>query len=69
MAKRWAASTLLETEKSFRKIMGFKDLWMLDASLKKDVDNTEKAALNIGKSPATFHYGWDNLNKYITKYN
>ena len=44
MAKRWAASTLLETEKSFRKIMGFKDLWMLDAAFKKDIDNSDKAA-------------------------
>ena len=44
MAKRWAASTLLETEKSFRKIMGFRDIWMLDAALKKDIDNSENAA-------------------------
>lgn len=33
-----------ETEKSFRKIMGFRDLWMLDAALKEEVDNSEKAA-------------------------
>lgn len=44
MVKRWAASSLLETEKSFRKIMGFRDLWMLDAALKEEVDNSEKAA-------------------------
>jgi len=44
MVKRWAASSLLETEKSFRKIMGFRDLWMLDAALKDAVDNSEKAA-------------------------
>jgi len=44
MVKRWAASTLIETEKSFRKVMGFKDLWMLDAALKDSVDKSEKVA-------------------------
>ena len=44
MVKRWAASSLLETEKSFRKIMGFRDMWMLDAALKEGIDNSEKAA-------------------------
>ena len=34
MVKRWAASTLIESEKSFRKIMGYRDLWILDAALK-----------------------------------
>jgi hypothetical protein len=28
------ASAFLDTEKGFRKIMGHKDLWMLDAALK-----------------------------------
>ena len=44
MVKRWAASSLVEAEKSFRKIMGYKDLWMLEAALKNDVDNLKKAA-------------------------
>ena len=44
MVKRWAASSLLETEKSFRKIMGFRDMWILDAALKEEVDKSEKAA-------------------------
>ena len=29
----WATAAFLDTEKSFRKIMGYKDLWMLDAIL------------------------------------
>jgi putative transposase len=33
MVKRWAASAFLATEKNFRKIMGYRDLWMLDAIL------------------------------------
>ena len=44
MVKRWAASSLLATEKSFRKIMGFRDIWMLDAALKGEVDKSEKTA-------------------------
>ena len=37
MAMRWAASALLETEKSFRKIMGHGQLWMLKAHLDEPV--------------------------------
>jgi putative transposase len=33
MVKRWMAAALLATEKNFRKIMGFRDLWALDAIL------------------------------------
>ncbi len=33
MVKRWMASALLATEKNFRKIMGYRDLWALDAIL------------------------------------
>lgn len=44
MVTRWAATSLLDAESSFRRIMGYKDLWMLDAALKDFVDNTEKVA-------------------------
>ena len=33
LAKRWMASAFLATEKNFRKIMGYRDLWALDAIL------------------------------------
>ena len=33
MVKRWMASALLATEEDFRKIMGYPDLWALDAIL------------------------------------
>jgi putative transposase len=33
MVLRWAAAALLMTEKNFRRIMGYKDLWMLKAAL------------------------------------
>jgi putative transposase len=33
MVKRWLASALLATEKNFRKMMGYRDLWALDAIL------------------------------------
>lgn len=37
MIMRWAASAFLDTEKSFRKIQGYKDLWMLKASLNDQI--------------------------------
>ena len=36
MVLRWAAAALLETEKSFRRIMGYQDLWMLKAVLDEE---------------------------------
>ena len=49
MALRWSAAGFLEAEKSFRKIQGIKDLWILKAELKRpdkqvDVDQPRKAA-------------------------
>jgi transposase-like protein len=49
MVKRWVAAGFLEAEKSFRKIQGVKDLWMLKAALHrpldaKRIDDQKKAA-------------------------
>ena len=44
MVCRWAAAAFLDTEKSFRKIMGYKDLWMLDAILNPANTTGSKAA-------------------------
>lgn len=46
MVLRWAASAFLQTEKSFRKIQGYRDLWMLKAKLEDHVtgDDTPKVA-------------------------
>jgi hypothetical protein len=33
MVLRWAAAALLMTEQNFRRIMGYRDLWMLKAAL------------------------------------
>ena len=44
MVKRWAASSLVAAEKSFRKIMGYKDLWILEAALKDPLDRQREAA-------------------------
>ena len=47
MALRWTAAGFLEAEKSFRKILGFKDLWILRAALGRDrvdADAMKKAA-------------------------
>lgn len=45
MVLRWAAAALLMTEKNFRRIMGYKDLWMLKAALGRNQEpSKEKAA-------------------------
>ena len=49
MALRWSAAGFLEAEKSFRKIQGIKDLWILKAELKRPdkqvhVNQPKKAA-------------------------
>ncbi|NSW58635.1 MAG: hypothetical protein HPY44_21695 [Armatimonadetes bacterium] len=36
MVSRWAAVAYLETEKSFRRIVGYRDLWALQAVLDED---------------------------------
>jgi hypothetical protein len=33
MALRWAAATFVETEKSYRRIIGYDQLWILKAHL------------------------------------
>ena len=37
MVKRWVAASFLATEKNFRRIMGCKDLWQLEAILGRKV--------------------------------
>ena len=45
MAMRWAASTFLDVEKRFRRILGYRDLWTLKAILdEKHVDEEKGAA-------------------------
>ena len=44
MVQRWVAASLLDAEKSFRKIMGYRDLWMLDAILNPASSSQEEAA-------------------------
>jgi len=44
MVVRWAASGFLATEKNFRRIMGYRDLWILAAALDWNVDKEGVAA-------------------------
>jgi putative transposase len=45
MVKRWAAAAFLDAEKSFRRTLGYRDLWMLKALLSENqVANRETAA-------------------------
>jgi putative transposase len=43
MVQRWVAASFLATEKSFRRIMGFRDLWMLKAILRGSESATRSA--------------------------
>ena len=43
MVQRWAAASFLATEKNFRRIMGWKDLWQLETILGRKV--TDQAAV------------------------
>ena len=45
MLKRWVAACLLAGEKRYNKIMGYKDLWMLQAELdRKKIDERKEVA-------------------------
>jgi len=35
MVARWAAAAFLDAEKNFRKVMGYRELWMLEAALER----------------------------------
>ena len=43
MVQRWAAASSLATEKNFRRIMGWKDLWQLEAILGRKVGDQAAA--------------------------
>ena len=49
MALRWAAAAALETERHFRKLLGYRDLWMLKAALDKGWSMSKEALLPIDK--------------------
>jgi transposase-like protein len=49
MALRWAAAAAWETERNFRKLMGYKELWMLQAALEDGQSLSEKSGIPIDK--------------------
>lgn len=42
MIKRWVAAAFLATEKNFRRIMGWKDLWQLKVILEREEKSATK---------------------------
>jgi putative transposase len=42
MVLRWAAAALLMTELNFRRIMGYRDLWMLKAALGRNQESLQE---------------------------
>lgn len=47
MALRWAAAAALETERNFRKILGYRNLWMLKAVLDEGQPRHEEAQVSL----------------------
>jgi putative transposase len=47
MALRWAGAAALETERSFRKIMGHKGLWMLKAVLDEGQSLSDRSQISV----------------------
>ncbi len=45
MVLRWAAAAYLDTEKSFRRIMGYRDLWILEAALNEPNSDQEEVRI------------------------
>ena len=49
MVLRWVASALLETEKSFRRIMGCEQLWMLKSYLDNPAETQGSCSRTQGR--------------------
>ncbi len=47
MVLRWAAAAFLMTEKHFRKIQGYRDLWMLKAALEENAVSTQQVVEQV----------------------
>lgn len=45
MVLRWGASAFLITEKNFRKIQGYRDLWMLKAVLNSTIEENQASSM------------------------
>jgi hypothetical protein len=52
MGLRWAAAEALETQKSFRKIIGHRELWIAESRLDEGQFASEKSLLPIDKDRA-----------------
>ena len=46
---RWATAAALETERNFRKIIGYEDLWMLTVVLDEDRLRSDKSQNSVDK--------------------
>ena len=45
MVSRWAAAAFLMTEKNFRKIQGYRDLWMLKTVLNPSTEENQATSM------------------------
>jgi hypothetical protein len=61
---RWLASAFIRTEKRFNKIMGYRDLWTLEATLNDAQPANERfcrVVSSIQPPLETFNCAWDTL--------
>lgn len=49
---RWAAVSLLATEKNYRKIQGYEDLWILKVALGRTAASKKKLAQYVQRKPS-----------------
>jgi len=68
---RRAAASLVEAEKNFRRIMGYRDLWMLEAALREGGIEYKRVTINFplppgqappASSPTTWQYSLGNVS-------
>ena len=67
MAVRWAAASFLDADKGYRRIIGYKDLWMLKAQpgrarhFPRLTERRLPRSMNRPRATATSNYGWDSI--------
>jgi hypothetical protein len=68
MGLRWVAAAFLETEKNFRRILGYRDLWMLKVKLDNQVVlDSKQMQPNLcqpfNRHPLSTGFGTDSRNE------
>ena len=57
MAARWVAAAMVEMEKSFRKIQGHHQLWMLESNVKERCERRKAGVADQNATPSVARHG------------